>query len=389
MKHSIITEILFSIFAASFVFGCGEKIDSGHTPPKSAKRVVASIAVAKSTFKPFNYEAVGTVIARTQATLSGKLMGTIQVVQVKEGDHVKAGDLLVSIDERQVNAMLDQASAALDEARRGEAAAESARQAARSARDLAKTTHNRYTRLLESESVSRQEFDEVESRYRQTEAFLEQAEAMLQAARHRVKQAAAGFDAASTGKADARILAPYAGKISRKMINPGDLGSPGMPFLVIEKEGFYDAQVRVPETHIHRVRLQQKVDLSIPGTGDALLKGIIVQILPGADEQSRSFEVKIQLPQNSHIRSGMFVRVSIPLEEERIFTVPKSALVFQGQLSGIFVLDESNSARFRLVRTGRDLIDSVEILSGIQEGVRFVSLPPPDLENGMKVEVAP
>ncbi|MEW5910656.1 MAG: efflux RND transporter periplasmic adaptor subunit, partial [Thermodesulfobacteriota bacterium] len=216
-----------------------------------------------------------------------------------------------------------------------------------------------------------------------------QAEAMLQAARHRSKQASAGFDAATAQKSDARILAPFTGRITRKLIHPGDLSSPGAPLLIIEKEGGYEAEVRIPERYIHRVKLQQGVDVSIPGTGEARFRGVISQITPSADEKSRSFELKIQLPRNDNIRSGMFTRVLIPLEEERIFTVPKSALVFQGQLTGIFVLDDSNIARFRLVRIGRDLEDSMEILSGLQEGIRYVNPYPPNLENGMSVEVAP
>ncbi|MFH1102909.1 MAG: efflux RND transporter periplasmic adaptor subunit [Pseudomonadota bacterium] len=389
MKKQPMFQLASSLLATALLLGCGNKIEPGHTASKTEKSVKAPVARATITQRPVFYEAVGTVTARTYSTLSSKLLGTVQTVHVKEGDAVKEGDLLVSLDERQVTALLDQAAAALDEVRRGETAAESAKETANAAYELAKITHERYVRLLKNESVSRQEFDEVDARRRQTQASQAQAEAMLQAARHRVKQGAAALDAAMVAKKDARILAPYNGRITRKMVNSGDLASPGTPLAVIEKEGFFDAEILLPERHIRWVKSKQEVSVSIPAVGERPIRGMIERIFPGADEKSRSFELKIQLPRDENIRSGMFARVFVPLEEKPMLMVPKKALVFQGQLTGIFVLDQSEVARLRPVRYGKESDDSVEILSGLNEGSRYVTDPPPTLESGNKVEVTP
>jgi multidrug efflux pump subunit AcrA (membrane-fusion protein) len=68
--------------------------------------------------------------------------------------------------------------------------------------------------------------------------------------------------------------------------------------------------------------------------------------------------------------------------------VPSSALVLQGQLTGIFVLDEENSAHFRIIRTGRKTGDLVEVISGIKDGTYYVVSPPVELKDGMKVEAS-
>ncbi|MCP4715294.1 MAG: biotin/lipoyl-binding protein, partial [Deltaproteobacteria bacterium] len=152
------------------IFGCKDKIEPGHTAKGANKTIKAPVAVAEMGSKPFLYEAVGTVHARTSSTISSKLMGTVKAVYVREGDTVKKDDLLVEIDERQVAAQLRKAEAGMSEARRALASAGSSRDAARASAKLAKITHERYQKLLAEESVSRQEFDEIEARHRQAQA---------------------------------------------------------------------------------------------------------------------------------------------------------------------------------------------------------------------------
>ncbi|MEZ4528440.1 MAG: efflux RND transporter periplasmic adaptor subunit [Desulfobacterales bacterium] len=330
----------------------------------------------------------GTVTARNSSTLSGKIMGTVKAVNAKEGDAVKQGDVLVELDARQVDAGLQQAEAGLAEARRAEGAAVSARDAARAGAKLAQSTYQRYQRLIKENSASRQEFDEVEARYRQAQAALAQAEAMVAAAKSRVQQAEAATSSAGVSQKDATILAPYDGIITAKMIDAGDLAAPGTPFLTIEKAGGFQADLLVPEYHVQAVSVDQEVDVSIPALGDTL-KGTVKTIVPSADRLSRSFTVKVLLPEDDPksdlLRSGMFARISIPVGEGGILLIPRTALVYRGQLTGFFLVDEKNSARFRLVRTGRQFGDKIEIISGLKPGTTYVTNPPAQLRDGTKI----
>jgi len=387
MLKKIFIYIPLLIVAVSLFPGCGEKIEPGNVKPGQPLTVKAPVAIAKITSQPFIYEAVGTVTARTASTLSSKLMGTVQAVHVQEGDYVKEGDILVVLDQRQVTAQLQSAQATLAEAKRAEASARSARDSARAQAELARSTYQRYLRLIKDESASQQEFDEISTRYRQAEASLTQTTAMLEAAGHRVQQAEAALSQASVGKKDATIRAPYEGKVTAKMIEEGDLASPGTPFLTLEKKGVYCAELVLPERHIQSVTLDQNVRVIIPALSDKFLEGRIGRFVPTADQKSRSFQIKVALPEDSSLRSGMFARIEIPVGEAGMLMIPFSSVVRQGQLTGFYLVDKKQTARFRLIRIGKTFGDSVEVVSGMKEGDRYVVSPPPQLVDGALVEV--
>ena len=128
--------------------------------------------------------------------------------------------------------------------------------------------------------------------------------------------------------------------------------------------------------------------MRIPAVGSQELAGTVLTIAPSADQRSRTFQVKVLLGAIEKIRSGMFARVAIPVGEAGSMIVPRTALVHQGQLTGVFVVDEELAAHFRLIRTGRTIGDGVEVISGLKSGQRYVVEPPPGLATGARVEVA-
>ena len=380
-----------SLYILGFVvlltaYGCGDKIEPGTTPAGEGKTVKARVAVASTNARQSFYEAVGTVGARTASTLSSKIMGAVEAVHVREGDQVEKDDLLVELDDRQAVAQLQQAEAGLAEARRALISAKSARDAAQAGADLAGATFERYRKLLAEESVSQQEYDEVDARYRQSSASLAQAEAMVEAAGNRVEQAQAGVESTRTMVRDASVRAPYNGTVTAKMVDVGDMASPGTPLLGLEQKGVFCVSLVVPEMHIHSVALGDTVDVTIPSMDDLVVQGKIGRIDPAADQQSRSFIVKVALPEGHDFRSGIFARVALPVGEAGMLLIPRSAVIQQGQLTGYYLVDDNNIARFRLLRLGRESGESVEVLSGMKDGDRYVVLPPPDMEDGDRVE---
>jgi multidrug efflux pump subunit AcrA (membrane-fusion protein) len=166
------------------------------------------------------------------------------------------------------------------------------------------------------------------------------ANLMLAAARSRVQQFQAAVSAADVASDDAVILAPYDGIVTAKMSDVGDLATPGTPFLTLEGTGGFTVDVVLPEAYFNAVRLNQTVMIRIPSLGDRTLEGIVGTIVPVADQSSRSFLVKTRLPADAAVRSGMFARVVVKTGEERIMLIPASAVVPQGQLTGIFIVDD-------------------------------------------------
>jgi RND family efflux transporter MFP subunit len=363
----------FFIFFAVFLFmSCGEKIEPGNVKASKRQSVKGTVVSAKIIRQPAVYESVGTVSAKTVSTISSKVMGSVKKIFVREGNSVKKGDRLATIDNRQAAAMLRQAKAALGAARRAETSANAGA-------ELASATYTRYRNLMKDESASPQEFDEIKSRY-------QQAQAALAAAKDHVKEAEAALALALVKAKDTVILAPYDGIIRTKMVDVGDMASPDSPMFSMENKNAYVADLVLPEQYIHIVDVNQKVAVTVSALGNKTIPGSVEDIFPAADTKSRSFLIKVKLPVDRGLRSGMFARGSIPVGSSDLLLIPLTAVIHSGQLSGIYVVDNAQVAKFRLIRTGRVFGKSIEVLSGLREGDRYVVDPPLNLTNGMKVE---
>ncbi|MGA8181296.1 MAG: efflux RND transporter periplasmic adaptor subunit [Desulfobacterales bacterium] len=363
----------FVIFLAGFLFmGCGEKIEPGNVKASNKGSVKAAVVSVQIIRHPAIYESVGTISAKTVSTISSQVMGSVKKVFVREGDIVKKGDRLATIDNRQAAAMLRQAKAGLGAARRAETSADAGA-------ELATATYNRYRNLIKDESASPQEFDEIKSRY-------QQAQAGLSAAKERVKEAEAAVSLALVKAKDTVILAPYDGIIRAKMVDVGDMAAPDSPMFSMENKNAFVADLVLPEQYIHTVDLDQKVAVAVSALGNKTYTGRVQDIFPAADTKSRSFLIKVRLPVDRALRSGMFARGSIPIGSSDLLLIPITAVIHSGQLTGLYVVDNTQIAKFRLIRTGRTFGKSVEVLSGLKEGDRYVANPPVNLTNGMKVE---
>ena len=386
LKYRLIYGVAGMVLCILFS-GCGEKIEPGTVKPSQSRLIKAPVATAAISQEAIHYEATGTVSAKDASILSSKIMGVVKAVYVKEGDRVKKDQVLVDIDSRQVKAQLLQTQAALSEAGKAESAALSAQHAARASADLARATYDRYLNLMKTESASRQEFDEVSARFHQAEAALDQTQSMVEASRFRTQQAVAAVAGADVSDKDSRLLAPFDGAISAKLADPGSLASPGTPLLKLESTDVFRVDIIVPESFIRSIALSQTVSVSIPSAGSTAFEGTVQAISPAADAASRSFMVQVAIPFHPAIHSGMFSRVTLSRGNQEKLLIPASALIRQGQLTGIFLLDSDRIARFRILRTGRTSGAMVEALSGIRPGDRFVVIPPPDLVDGLRVEV--
>lgn len=382
-----LVRFLFLLIMLPWIDGCGD-IGPGTVEKTSARSARLEIAVVKPTPYPEIYEAMGTVSAQKTSILSSKLMGTVRSLPVEEGQSVKAGQPLVVLDQRQVSALLQQAEAALAEARKAEEAAVSALESARAAAELARADYNRYVSMVKEQAVTPQEFDAVAARDRQAQAALSQAGAMAAAARSRVQQNRAAVAAAAVSRADAVITATFEGVLVEKLVEIGDLAAPGTPLVKMEDADGFRADLELPESHILSIRIGDTVAVRVPGLIDEPLEGIVATIIPAADTKSRSFLVKVRLPEAANLRSGLFARVAVPIGSIRLILVPTSAVVHQGQLTGVYIVDPDQIARFRLIRTGRRIGNDIEVLSGLPEGTRFVVDPPPGFTDGTKVEAA-
>jgi membrane fusion protein, multidrug efflux system len=365
--------------------GCSREKPSEKTPD-AAPIVNAQIEVVGKTPVKEIYEATGTVRSKTAATLSSKVMGQVIALHVREGDLVRAGQRLVEIDDRDMTAQMRRAQAGFEEAQGGLAeidqaigAAQSARAAAEANRNLAASTYQRYQALLERQSISRQEFDEVEAKHKAAAAEADRADRMLQLTKAkkgqmqaRIEQARADISLSQTYHGYATISSPIAGIVTTKNVEIGNMAVPGIPLLVVEDTGSYRLEALVDESRINLIRPGLEVSVLIDSLGDVSLTGRVGEVVPAADPASRSFTVKIDIPTNPSLRSGMFGRVRIPIGQTEKVTLPVSAVSERGQLTRVYVVDGTGKARLRLVKTGKLYGDRIEILSGLKIGERVL-----------------
>jgi RND family efflux transporter MFP subunit len=364
------TAILASTVLSLMFVGCSSERQTVSAAPETVRNIV--VVSTQTANIPDVVEAVGTLRATETSQLAAQMMGNIVQVRVQEGDHIQRGQVLAVIDDAQPSAALDRATAA-------ELAAQQEISASESDCTLAEATFKRYQTLYERKSVSPQEYDEIKARYQAAQARREMARAGQ-------AQAKAALQQARTALSYTHIVAPFDGLVTEKKADVGMLASPGMPIFIVEDVRRYRLEAAVNETDLRYVRQGQQVSVSIDAVGDRELKGKVIEIIPAADPASRSFLVKVELPSDPELRSGLFGRAQFTRGERTALLIPRTAIVERGQLQGIYVLDQSRIAGLRYITLGKPSGQQVEVLAGLQAGELLIGDPGGLELSGKKIE---
>jgi multidrug efflux pump subunit AcrA (membrane-fusion protein) len=393
--------ILNGLLAGALVFtaNCGKKSEpeTRLAPPATVQNVPIA-KVTKSSIEDF-YEATGTVKAKRTTQVSANMMGRIVSFPFTEGDTVSRGQVLVEIDNRESQTQLQKAQAGLREAQaalveidRSVEAANAGVRTAEANKQLAEKTFARFKELYERKSASAQEFDEAQSRLRAATSELERARANVrtilskkQQISARIEQAKADIAGTKVYEGYGRIVSPVAGIIVKKFAEPGAIASPGVPLLSIEDNSQYLLEAAVEESRSKLIQIGNRVQVRIDAVGQGEFFGTVAEILPSADAASRSYTVKIALPANPLLKSGLYGLARFPVSGKEAITVSQTAIVQRGQLSGVYVVTPDGIAQFRIVTTGKTADGTVEILSGLSEGDEFVSADVNRVGEGAKV----
>ena len=320
---------------------------------------------------------------------------------------MQAGQRLIEIDNREAVAQVQKAQAGmreaqemLEEAERNIQGAEAAKVAADANKTLATSTFNRYKTLLERRSVSPQEFEEAQARYRAGIAEADRAEenqrailAKKEQVLARMEQAKAEVNQANLSVGYTQIVSPIEGLVTAKPAEVGALATPGLPLLTVEDDTHYRLEAAVEESQIGKIRYGTPVRVRIDALGPMEWLGRVAELGPAADPSSRSSIVKVDLPQKGDrargrqiLRSGLFGKALFSIGQRQVLTVPEKAVMRRGQLQEIYVLDSENIARLRLIQTGKPYDQRVEILAGLREGERVVVEGVEAVTDGSRIE---
>ena len=279
----------------------------------------------------------GRVEAVNQATVSAQTSGRIAELPFDVNDYVEAGDVLMRFTDSEQKAALARAEAALQEAN------------ARLAE--ANQEFERFSKMIENNSVSQSRFD-------QSRANRDAAQARLNAAR-------SGVGTAKEQLEYTVIRAPYAGIVSKRHVELGELVSPGQPVISGLSLESLRVNVDVPQSMFHSVRTIGKAVVYVD---DKRIAAESMTFFPVADSAANTFRVRVNLPDGAAtLYPGIFIKVGFVVGETQRLLVPQEAVVRRSELSGIYVADGDDIA-LRQVRLGRKFGDSIEVLAGLNEG---------------------
>jgi len=279
----------------------------------------------------------GTVIAQDTARISTRIAGFVEKILVKEGDKVQKGQLLMVIDPKDLIARKESLIHQMEATKAQLWAAE-----------------RTYKRLLSLKDVGGV-----------TEQQLDMAKAQVEALKNAVKALEAGIKAIDNNLRYAKITAPFDGVVSMKPVNVGDFVGPGSFLIAIDKPP-YEVVVYLPERFWGKVYEGQTLKLKVK---NKTVEGKVKTVAPQVDPMSRSFMVKVSLPQPCKVVSGQSVYVEVPeVKKEAVILIPKSAVIKWGDFTGVYVVDKNGIIHLRFVRLGEEFGDKVEVLAGLEPG---------------------
>ena len=360
------------MLALTGVFRGGEIEPDGAGGERAAAPASASARLVNAERRqiPEYHYAAGTVKAREKAALSAQLSARVVRVLVQPGALVAAGDLLIELDRRDLAARLEQVRAAalrFDADRQRAAAAVTG---ARAGLTEALAHHQRTQSYFTQEAATRQQLEQAESRYRQAEAGVRQAKDAVAAAEAGLEQARQAVTEAEVAFGYGLIHAPQAGQVVERLVDPGDLAAPGRPLITLQQSESLRFEAAVPESLIAHTQPGAQLMVRIEAAG-LDLEAPIEELVPAADPASRSFLVKLAVPNRPGLYPGMFGRLRIELGERPAVLVPAAAIRRIGQLE--LVTLEENGRRLRLqVKTGAVHDGLIEVLSGLDGTERLV-----------------
>jgi len=341
-KHLFSALLLVALLGAA---GCKGPAHNGTAEQPRPAAEVRVITVAGQAALQQN-EVAGAVESLQRATIAAKVPGPIEEMPISLGLVVKKGALLAKISAGEIAARLSQAETQRTQAQRN---------------------FEREKRLLEKDASTRETVNSLEDAYRVAQAGVREAKAI---------------------RDYTVITAPFAGIITQKLANTGDLATPGMPLLVLENTEHLQVVAAAPEGLALKIKKGDTLAVTVPAAEFAKA-GTVTEISPASDTASRTALMKIQIDGGSALQPGQYARVALPGGASgSAFLVPESALSRFGQMERLFVA-QNGKAKLRLVRSGEHREGQVEILAGLNAGEQVVIQGGAQLVDGQPVQIVP
>lgn len=288
------------------------------------------------------YTAEATLEAINQTTVSAQMPGRVVELGVDAGDTVSAGERLLRIDASEASQVVAGADAAVSQAQ--------------ALQTNARLDYERVRSLAERGFVSQSSVDQARS-------ALDAADAQLRAAR-------AGRGQAVTVLGYADVVSPFAGTVSERHVEPGEMAQPGMALITLYDPSAMRAVVDVPQGRFSAIELDSLgASVEFPDTGRRVT-AIGVSVLPAADARTHTLRIRVELPPDLEgVLPGAFARVHFSAGTTDRIVVPRAAVVRRSEVTGVYVTDPRTGFSLRQIRVGEPVGDDmIEVLAGLAGG---------------------
>lgn len=336
---------------------------------RGASMLVETAQVQSAAFES-RLEALGELKPKAEVEVMSRISGRLEQVLVDRGSEVRQGQLLAAVEDDEIQKQIQRAEASLAVTRAGVKKAEATQ-------ENLKVQVDRYKELYQAGLISPQELADLESRLRVSEADTELARAQVQ-------QAEAGLSELKIQHQNSRIYAPLDGVVGTRYLDPGALVNSGVAIVSILNMDELKTVVPVAESIIQRIRVGQPTEIASDAYPELTYRGAVTRISPFLDPETRSADIEIEISNAGRtLRPGMFVRVRIDVNVTRqAASIPRSGLVMRGAQQGVFQVTQENTVRFQPVEVGTIDGDTVEVLSGLQDGAEIVTSGAQNLNEG-------
>ena len=336
------------------LIGCSGE-DKAKTAQEARRTVQAQTTIIQPSEGLATTAVTGTVEALESVRVASRLMGYIRDIAVVEGQAVKAGQRLFTIDPLDIEGAVEQARLGVKQAE--------------DAMKDAEADYKRFENLYKDEVVTRQNYEKMKLNY--------------DMAVTRAAQAKAGLGTAQGQMRYATVTSPINGVVTQKLANEGDIAAPGHPVLMVENPARLQVRGSVSED-IHRgLKLGAQVMVEVDGQ-DQAVAAKVAQLAPAADPMTHTYTVKLDIAAPG-LKSGTFARILFPTGKRTVLAVPEAAVLERAGIVGVFVVDAQGTAQYRMVRLGKQEGGLVEVLSGLNPGDKVVTGNANAVNNGDNV----
>ena len=318
---------------------------------------------------------VGNLIGALTVDVVPKVSGRIEAVNVRLGDQVRRGQLLATLEDRELREQVRQTEASLEVSN---ATVRQREADLKNAQSNLERSRNLFARNL----IARQTLDDAEARY-------DAAVAQVDLARAQGTQASARLEELRINLSNTRILSPVDGFVGSRRLDPGAFVGTNSSFLSVVDIHFVRLVANLVEKDLRRIILGMPAQVEVDAYPGEVFQGHVARLAPVLDPATRTAQMEVEVPNPaSRLKPGMYARVQfVVLQRSNALTVPRNAIVDLEGTRGVFVAD-GKTARFKPIKSGIVDGEAVEITEGLTDGTTVVTLGSASLRDGDPIVVA-